>query len=315
MIKEEINKDDVIIEDVIWYNIKEKNGEKIYTNLAKSCFYYQFLMERADGSINGQYNRKAATDFFNYEEIYIFLLSKGILNSSKYCLDWTEISGGATFSFNLTKAKQDINLEEVLLENLKNMSEYIITFCNPAESFRCNICGAVSLSRNISFGYGNDRITFCLACHPIKDEIQKDIQKVYKKYGSLAATKERLSIIEKAAKAKIAEDKTINILLDEYKLNNKTDFPSPKIEIINQILREKNLDEFEAFSCEDFEIVIWNRKRLSDLDIFSDTVSLSDEGDEIVVLFNKAGVCYLDEKAISFARKAAKNTKFIFQLK
>lgn len=301
------NAEDIIIEDVIWYNVEKTEEKTEYINLAKNCFYYQFLMERVDETINGQNNKKAALDFYYYEKIYVFLLNKGILNSSDYCFDWTKIPGGATFSFNLSKAKEDIDLQNLLLDNLPNMSEYITTFCNPAESFRCDICGAISFSRHLSYGIGNNKRTFCLACHPIKDEIKSDIQKKYIKDGTIAAVKERLRIVEEFSKAKIAKDKTINILLDEYRINNKTDFPSPKIEVINQILKEKKLTEFEAFSCEDFEIVIWNRKRLSDLTIFSEVVALSDEGDEILVLFNKAGVCYLEEKALDFARRATED--------
>ena len=300
------NLEDIIIEDVIWYKTK-KEGSPKYINQAKKCFYYQFLMERADETINGQNNKKAAMDFYYYEKIFVFLLNEGILNSNDYCLDWTEIPGGATFSFNLSKAKKNIDLQKLLFDKLPNMSEYITTFCNPAESFRCDICGAVSFSRHLSYGIGNDKKTFCLACHPIKDDIKSDIQAVYIKHGTITAVKERLKIIVESSKAKIAEDKTINILLDEYRINNKTDFPNPKIEIINNILKEKKLDEFEAFSCEDFEIVIWNRKRLADLDIFSEVTALSDEGDEIVVLFNKAGVCYLEEKALDFAQRATED--------
>ena len=165
------NNSDVIIEDVVYYIDNYKIQMK---NTAKDTFYYQFLMDRADSSINGQNNYTAANDFYYYEEIFTYLLSLGILNSKEYCIDWTPIYGGATFSFNLSKAQRDLDIETMLYEKFadKQMSDYIKTFCHPADRWRCSVCGAVSLSRHLSFADDNgEKLTYCLACNPINDDI------------------------------------------------------------------------------------------------------------------------------------------------
>ena len=304
----------MIIEDVVYY--EEKNGR--IESLAKDTFYYKFLMGRADESINGQNNLKAATDFEAYEKIFTYLLSLGILNSKEYCIDWTPIYGGACFSFNLGKAQKDLDIESMLLERFENenMSDFIHTFCNPVDSMRCDICGSFSFSRFLSFANKEGkRDVFCLACHPLKEELRERVKSVYAKDGEYAAVKARIKIIDDACRVKIAPDKTINILIDEFiKDNSGYCKPSPTVDIIKQILKEENRDEFEVFGYDETGVAILNRKKLSDIDIFSEAVVLNEDGSEIVALFDKAGVIYLDDKAIEFARKLTNNKTLISML-
>jgi hypothetical protein len=316
--KKTTNKD-LVIEDVIWFE-KNEGGNKDrcpYRSSAKSTFYYTFLMDNSDCSIQGQNNLKAANDFLAFEDIYVFLLNLGILNNKHYCLDWSEIYGGATFSFNLGKALEDIDLENVLTEHFtdKEMSDYIKTFCHPADSFRCKFCGAVSLSRHLCFTDDHgDREVHCFACHPIDDELSLlKIKATYEELGSIEAVQLRNELIETATIAKIAPNKTINMLLDEFIASNKTDLGNAarKVEVIQKIFDEGDYDEWEAFAYDKYGIVMLNRARLADIKIFSDSVSLSEEGDEILTMFNNVGVVYLDDAAIEFAKRMTENKEYI----
>lgn len=298
--KNKENNQPVVIEDVVWYR-KEPNGD--YCSIAKKTFYYTFLMEHADSKINGESNKQAAEDFKCYQDIFVFLMNKGILNNPEYCLDFCTIEGGATFTLNLDKVKSEMNIERLLRENFKEsyMQKYIDSFLNPADGFKCDFCGAVSLSRHLSFGSGKNKITYCLACHPLKEELQKTIQDIYKNDGSLAAVKKRLALIEEACKPFIAPEKSINILLDEFKEENEVYNKSvPKIQ---NLLKEKHLDEFEVFGYDEFGLIIWNRKKLADINIFSECIILSEDGKDIIAVMDKAGVVYTDEKAVNFANK------------
>ena len=188
------------------------------------------------------------------------------------------------------------------------MSDYIKTFCHPVDSLKCSVCGAVSLSRHLSFADDNDeKVTYCLACHPINEEIKSKIAKVYNESGTHAAVKERLRFIEEATRVKIAPDKTINILLDEFiAKNSKWNKANPKVDVIRQILEEADRQEFDVFAY-DNGIAMINRKKLADIDIFSNSVALSEDGNEILVLFDRAGVVYLGEKCMEFVNKLKEN--------
>ena len=298
--KKEKKEDPIIIEEVVWYR-KDENGN--YFSIADKTFYYQFLMEHADDSINGQANKQAAEDFKCYQDIFVFLLNKKILNNPEYCLDFCTIEGGATFTLNLDKIKSEMNIERLLRENFKEsyMQKYIDSFLNPADGFKCDFCGAVSLSRHLSFGSGKNKITYCLSCHPIKEKLQKIIQDVYKNDGSLAAVNKRLALIEEACKPFIAPEKSINILLDEFRNANETE--NERARKIRAMLNDKQLEEWECFGFDDVDVVLWNRKRLADINIFADCVVLTEDGKDIIAVMDKAGVVYTDEKAVNFANK------------
>ena len=304
--------DDLIIEDVAWF---EKLGDGKYRTLGDKTFYYTFLMERADESINGQNNRKAAEDFLYYQEIFVYLLNEGILDNPEYCLDWVDIYGGTTFSLNLTKVMKDIDIEAKLNDHFaeRGMSEYIQTLCHPADSLRCGICGSVSLSRHISFGQGKDKIVYCLACHPLNENCKEKIKKVFEAEGTIPAVAKRLEFIEEASKPKMAEGYTINMFIYNFKAENEIN-PAPKADAIQKIIDKEGFDYFEVFETEQ-GIVLWNRKALSDFDIFSKCVTLNSEGTEIIVLFDHAGVVYADEKAIDFACHMTSDEELIKELK
>ncbi len=297
--KKEIKKDNLILEDVVYF--EEKDGK--YVSTAKDTFYYQFLMERADASINGQNNLKAATDFENYEKIYVALLNAGVLNYPAFCIDWTPIYGGACFSFNLSKAMHDLKLEAILANELKGeiSSDYIQTMLNPADSFRCAICGAVSLSRHVAFIVDGKKTTYCLACHPISKECQYQIQKVYHKSGTLDAVRERIRLIDEACKPRIAEGKTINILIDEFIEENSVN-TNPEVSEIEKLFEKGGYEQFQVFAYDDCGLAIINRERAVDIDVFSEIAALSEDGTEILALFSKAGVCWVDDDARKFVQ-------------
>ena len=306
-----INFEPIIIEDVVYY---KKTPQGLMCT-AQDSFYYQFLMEHADDSINGQNNCKAATDFLNYEKIFVYLLELEILNHSNYCLDFCPIEGGATFSFNLTYAMDDYDIETMLFQKFadEDMEKYIHQFCNPTEGLKCDICGCVSLSRHLSYLDDNkNKLVFCFGCHPLKQELKDKIKSVFETEGIIAAAKERIRLIDEACKVQIAPNKTINILLDEFIAQCRQPWkkPDPRIDVINQILDEAGRNEFEAFSYEN-GIALINRKRLADINIFSEVVALNETGDEIVVLFEKAGVCWVDDNAIAFIKKFTDNNDYL----
>ena len=113
-----------------------------------------------------------------------------------------------------------------------------------------------------------------------------------------------MRFIEEATRVKIAPDKTINILLDEFIANNsKWNKANPKVDIIRQILEEAGRQEFDVFAYDDNGIAMINRKKLADIDIFSNSVALSEDGSEIIVLFDRAGVVYIGEKCMEFVNK------------
>ena len=299
MMKKEKKEDPIIFEDVVWYR-KDENGN--YSSIADKTFYYQFLMEHADDSINGQANRKAATDFACYQRLYVMLLNHEILNWPSFCMDWTEIEGGATFTFNMTEAMKVFDMEQVMKKQFPQavMDKYIQSLIHPADGFKCSICGAYSFSRHISFGSGKNKTTYCLACHPIKEELQNEIKRVYNSSGTMAAVKKRLEIIEEAFKAPIAPNKSIDVLLDEFRKDNE--IPNEDSVRIQKLLLEKKFDKWECFGAGDVGLVLWDRERLSDINIFSECVAMSEDGEAILAIFDKAGVIYTDEKALEFAK-------------
>lgn len=304
----------IIIEDVIWYDIKDG----VYQNSAKDTFYYQFLMENANKAIGGQENRQAATDFFNYEELYIALLNKGILQ--KYCLDYSEIYGGATFSFNLTEALKECDVEHVLKTAFPDahMDKYIQSFLHPADGFKCSVCGAVTLSRHITFRDSKDaKRTYCIACYPLDEAQHKALSKFHAENNIVETVKKRNQIISDMAIIKIAEGLTPNILLDRFIKDQESAITTvnPKISVIQQILEEAGRTEFEVFQPDDDGIVIWDRRKLANLETFYDTVVLSSDGTEIVLLYNRAAVCFLDDDAIRFASCLTTDEKLLKALK
>lgn len=295
---------DLIIEDVLYY--EEKDGK--YVSTAEDTFYFQFLMQRADFSINGQNNLKAATDFKNYEEIYVALMNLGLLNDERYCLDFTKIYGGACFSFNLGLALHDLKLKEILEIELKGRvsSDCLKTFLNPADSFRCSVCGAVSLSRHITFMTDGKKTTYCLSCYPINKEIHPLIQKIYHEKGSLPAVRERIRLIDEQCKIHIADGMTIDKLLDDFIADNK-DYNNHYVETIDKIFKYTGRNEFQTFAYDDTGVVIIDRNKARDINLFSEFAALNPEGDEILALFDRAGVCWCDENAIRLAIKLLKS--------
>ncbi len=290
----------VIIEDVIWYDLKDG----VFQNSAKDTFYYQFLMENASKAIGGQENRQAATDFFNYEELYICLLNKGVLQ--KYCLAFDNIYGGTTFSFNLTSALKEVDIEKLLKEVFPDayMDKYIQTFLHPADGLKCSVCGAVTLSRHITFRDSkNAKQTYCIACYPLDEAQHKELRKFHAENDIVETVKKRNQIISDMAITKIAEGLTPNILLDRFIKDQEAAITvvNPKIAVIQQILEAAGRTEFEVFQPDDDGIVIWDRRKLANLEAFYDTVVLSSDGTEIVLLYNRAAVCFLDDDAIKFA--------------
>ena len=293
----------IIIEDVAWF-CEDEEGK--CNSIARKTFYYNFLMDHASDSISGESNRQAAQDFDFYEELYVFLINKKILNDPRFCLDWTQIEGGATFTFNLSEALKVYDLESMLKESFPQaeMQKYIETLMHPADGFRCDFCGAYSFSRRLSCGNGKDKRTYCLSCHPLNDDVQDVIKKEYERNGTLEAVRERLAYIEYASHPKIASGQTINTLLDQFILGNEesNEFSNR----IQEILDENELDEWETFGYDDVGVILWNRKRLSDINIFNKCVFLNEEGDGIIMIVDRAGVIYSDEKAIDFAEKMKK---------
>lgn len=292
-----------IVEDVIYF---KQNAEGKVTNLAKDTFYYTYLMEHSNDKIDGQENKKAAEDFFAFEEIYCLLHENGLLKNPKYCIDWTEIGDyGACFTLNLEKLLEDFELERMLNDNLPGMSDYIKTFIDPAERFYCSICGALTFSRHMEFKLSNGiKETHCLSCYAVDEPIQSSIRKVYKCSNGdvIIAVKERIELIREAAKLKIAEGKTINILLDEYKQNHAVKDENKNVLHIREFLEKNHLTEWEVFESDDFDVVMWNRRGLAKEDLFSKAIALNETNDEIIMLFTTPSAIYLNEKAIAYIR-------------
>ena len=134
-----------------------------------------------------------------------------------------------------------------------------------------------------------------------KPSLMRTIQDVYKNDGSLAAVNKRLALIEEACKPFIAPEKSINILLDEFRNANETE--NERARKIRAMLNDKQLEEWECFGFDDVDVVLWNRKRLADINIFADCVVLTEDGKDIIAVMDKAGVVYTDEKAVNFANK------------
>ena len=294
-------KEPIVIEDVVWY-IEDDNGK--YHSIAKKTFYYQFLMEHANSEVNGQANKQTAIDFECYQRLYVYLLNQHILDDPRSNLDFTPIEGGATFTLNFTSVMEDYdNIEELLRAEFPQavMQKYINTLLHPADGFRCSICGAYSFSRHLSFGDGKNKITYCFGCHPLHDDIQNRIKKEYDRAGTLVAVNKRLEIIEEALVPYIAPNKSIDVLLDEFRKANETD--NERAREVRGMLNEKQLEEWECFGFDDVDVVLWNRKRLADINIFADCVVLTEDGEDIIAVMDKAGVVYTDEKAVNFANK------------
>lgn len=306
------NKTPIIIEDVVYYDQTEKG----YKCLAKDTFYYNFLMNRSTDEINGQSNLMAATDFLNYEKIYVALLDKLILKNPTYVIDWCDIDGGACFSLNLSAVLNDFDLEKILrkeFEDEPEMEKYISNFCNPPEYRRCHVCGAFSFSRFIEYSSSdNEKHVYCLACSPLKDELKEKVKKVFQTKGTEAAVKERIEIIDDACRVKIPEGKTIDGLIDdfiEYNQPGNMRVADPRYFVIKNILEEADRTDLQVFPYEN-GVAILNRAKLKNIDNFSNTVAMSEDGTEIIALFDKPGLCWCDEKAIEFAKKLAENTKY-----
>lgn len=305
--KKENKNNDLIVEDVLYFDTYQTEDGKVkYISNAENTFFYQFLMENAENSIGGELNRKAAEDFRIYQEIYVYLMNRGLLKDKRYCIDCCEVENHFFFTLNLSKLKKCTDLEEQLLEYFckENFSEHIHTFCNPVDSLRCDFCGAISFSRHIGFAVGNKLKTFCLSCHPLdKPGLRDEIQKVYKKQGVLPAVNKRIELLKELSKFRIPEGKTIDNLLDEYQYElddseiNDTD--AKGINIVNDVLKRNGEENLFAFQSVDFDIVIWNRLALRNIDIFSQCAALSEDG-EIITLFNKPNVVYLNNTAIDY---------------
>lgn len=290
----------IIIEDVLYFKEKKVDGEIINVSAAKDTFYYQFLMERSDDKIQGQNNLKAATNFYIYEQLFLYLFNRGYLTDKRFCIDLTEVPGGYCFTFDLGKAMKTIDIESELKEAFKgqHFDEYIETMCHPTDHLLCSCCSAISLSRHIAFSSKNGKETFCLACYPLEVEIWNELKNLYEKEGAVPTIKKRLEFVAEASKAKIASDKSIEWLLDEYKRIHMPQKPTARVKAIRKILDKNNLQDFEVFSTYDFDVVIWNRKKLYDYDVFSKAVKTNGAGAEILYIFNVNDACWLDDMAI-----------------
>ncbi len=305
-----MKKDRLIIEDVVWFE-EDKNGEVRST--AQNTFFYSFLMERSDESLNGQNNLKTATDFKMYQEIFLELMKLGYLsNESQYVIDWTNIYGGACFTLDMTKLMADADIETILNDNLTGYSDYIHTLCNPEKSLKCSICGAVSLSRHVSFGTGKEKRVYCIACHPLSRELQYQIQKVYRDIDTLAAVTERIRLVDKACGFHIDKNFTIPMLLDKFKNENEreTIIHNPKVDIINEIINKEGYYGFEVFDSAE-GLILWNRKALEEEAMFRDCVELNDDGNDIIVLYNHPGVVYADKEAIYMASRMTRDPNML----
>ena len=299
------NKKELIVEDVIYY---AENGDK-FVSTAKETFYYQFLMRRASATPMEKKKKKAAEDFEKYQLIFLYLMEKGYLTNTDYCIDFDPIQGGACFSIDLARLLEEVELENDLNKHFEgqHLDEYIKTFCHPVESLRCIYCGSFSFSRFIKDDYFGRDEPCCLACHPLSNELKGKIKEEYAKSGSMAAVVKRLELIEEYSKVQIPEGKSINSLIADYKATYKTDIEDVGVSEIRNILNELGLESYDVFSTGDYDILLLNMEALADINTFSECVGVEEEDAEILVFFEKEGAVWINDNAVKFAKSLIKS--------
>ena len=231
------------------------------------------------------------------------MANRGYLFNKKYLLETDEINKGVTFTLDLSKLMEEVDLENELYSVFPAYAEYIHTLCNPPESLRCGVCGAITLSRPIVFRgeIEADNLVFCLSCYPLDELMQDQIKKVYKEEGVEDAVLSRLAYIEDLSRPIIASGETKRSLLDKYRYY-ATQLEDYRVKTIRYILEDAGLTNYDVFSTADFQIVLWDIEELSKQDNFDKCVATNSEGTKIIFFFNHAGVVLTDEAAIEFAK-------------
>lgn len=284
-----------IIEDEIYFDTEMINDSIVYVSTAKDSQYYQSLINNAD--------EYAAERLVMVNDIYVWLLDLNYLDDPKYNLSWEYISEQcAAFTFNMRK----------LLENYPDVENQLhIVFCDKAygkildmifknnKQYKCSVCGACTFSRELST---DNRDKLCLSCQLLSKKQLNAIEKVCNEFGVLQAVNQRLKESLIKSRFNVAKDKSIPILLDEFKKNNSVDFYKDQVDVIKQLLNKNGMDNYEVFCCNLLGIVIWNREALQHKETFVQSVATNADGTEILTIFNSNAI-YIDDKAIEFALK------------
>ena len=147
------------------------------------------------------------------------------------------------------------------------------------------------------------QVPCCLACHPLRDSIREEIRETYSEGSSQASVSKRLELIEKYSVVQIPEGKSINQLIDEYLHMHVSQVEDARVTEIRGILNDLGIENFDVFTTNDFEVLMLNREALADIKVFSECVATDYETGEILVFFNKEGVCLIDDEAEKYAKR------------
>ena len=150
----------------------------------------------------------------------------------------------------------------------------------------------------------------CLSCQLLSKKQLNAIEKVCNEFGVLQAVNQRLKESLIKSRFNVAKDKSIPILLDEFKKNNSVDFYEDQVDVIKQLLNKNGMDNYEVFCYNLLGIVIWNREALQHKETFVQSVVTNADGTEITTVFNSDAI-HLDDKAIEFVLKELKPFKSV----
>lgn len=302
------NNEPIIIEDCVYCEYRDGRTK----SLAKHAFCYQFFLDHADDK---KYEN-CAEAFLAYQAIYLHLLRLGILNNTDYVIKWVPLDGGASFTFDLSKAQEELDIEYMLNDVFGDtyIGEYVEKLFHPEDSFRCDYCGAITFSIPIIHQISRDRcIRVCLQCNPYQGMLLPVIQK-RKENGPYEAVNLRIKLIEKDY-----EDRTVpnkdneELILDFINDHDTLSAPNPKIQVAEKILERAGIDDLLVFGYYD-NIGLINMRAACINRIFEKIVSLNEDGTIILGLWDKPGVVYLGDNCIKFLKKLCDDSELIGKL-
>ena len=284
----------IIIEDVV--HITKENGK--FVGKAIESFLYNLLIELGEKNPD---NCKYADNFLIVQELYTYLANCGYLFNPKYLIDSSEVNTGISITYDMSALLSDVDIEAEMLDAFPKYAEQIHNLCHPTENMRCDICGAVTMSRPIIFGDDaeNEQKVFCIACYPLYEDIQKYIKSVKESEGTLKAVNKRVDIITEMAKPVITEGETRYSLLKQYR-DNVPEVQHYLVDRIKAVLEKEGKTNYDVFSTQDFDIVIWDFNELVKEENFDRCVVTDDTGENVIYLFNRLDVVMTDWDAIGF---------------